>query len=1018
MYTRRNPDVHDPDALWALIVNLAEQADPKLHRWMQRNERMLVPIIRAKVKGRRAQRRRVTSGAPAPVTMPLADAVVYARASAQNLVDDTVFVGDKMKKDDVGASGATYHPLQNYLMHPVEADIDVHMAAIETLREHSHRQLDRDTWERAYKAIREAWEAQNGTQTASMDDNIGPSTVYGTRSPKSGLSDGSQFRQERGRVSVRLPRRRGGKSGNELMRDAGIQRGRFQWAAGPGEYTRSWMTFDVDDTEEFAEALREEYPALSEALRQNARGWGAKSTSPAAPSRPSAAPSRPAFSIPARLDEVNYRVIFDVQDVGMNAKEFALAYGMAFGRIDGKWVAYAPTTDIEDVHVKLLGSSDARIRAWAETIARDVGQWAKHRATLEQSKEAGAASGGRWKLESDGKYVRVYADFIERDKRPAKLKKDDEGFYYRVSTKRLGPFTDKLGRVFPRLAEAINRAFGGMTKVVDESEKDMLKVMLDLNAAVKPADLRSPKAKACLRQVMKAWQARGPLDADLAPYPFQWVGITAAAMKKFRIVIGDAMGLGKTVQALGALIVLGDRGLPCLVVCPKNVVYNWAAEAQKWLSGMLDKREIKVLASTSKPQTGFRGLYICSYDYLRENEGVLVDFGFQTAVFDEAHYAKNAKSGRGAATQILADNVPFVLMMTGTPMPNRVSEMWALMNAVEPGQWGTFNAFKRKYAGEVKEIQTQAGAVITTEKGISQEHLDELQDRVKTAQIRRLKTDVLDLPGKTRHLVPVDITGKQRAQYEAAEEEFMEWLEAQTIAEMEAELAEEGRDWDSLSEGDHEEVRSRAKKAVETAMKAEIIVKMNRLRQLTAKFKRKPAVDMAHALLAKGPLIVWAYHAPIVKGMAQALADAGFRVAIIAGDTSAKNRQTITEQFQAGNIDAIVASTAAKEGLTLTKANQAMFVERYWTPADEVQAEDRIHRIGQDKPVDIYYLNVGNTIDDYMRQLVQSKADLTDLVMGDETVERNVLKDAQAKAALGFGDFVRRKNPTHRRGRR
>ena len=217
----------------------------------------------------------------------------------------------------------------------------------------------------------------------------------------------------------------------------------------------------------------------------------------------------------------------------------------------------------------------------------------------------------------------------------------------------------------------------------------------------------------------------------------------------------------------------------------------------------------------------------------------------------------------------------------------------------------------------------------------------------------------------------------------------------------------DGRAIDDLTKGELSEIEAEAQERVDTASRAEVLTRIGKLRQLVGEWKAPVAVEMAKAYKEEGePVIFWAHHGPVIHALRRAMERDGLRTMVIDGSTSGPERADIAEWFQAGKVDALICSTAAKEGLTLTRAKTAVFVERYWTPADEAQAEDRIHRIGQTRQVEIIRMNVDESIDDYMDTINNQKQSIVDQVLGDEDIERKFADDIAREAVLTFAQQI------------
>jgi superfamily II DNA or RNA helicase len=1032
------PAAPSPEGLLTVIESLAP---PKLQAWIAKRRPVLLQVI-AKIQAEKAGKVQAENATHAPAMLAtqaparmlaaservtFAEALDWLHAAARQIAAATRYDErtGAMIQDETGASYATHAALGNYQGVDASAPIQTHLAALEAARTHSHTQLDREDFERAAEAIQAEARAR-GIDPADVGSL--PKVYHAKESVKSGLSDGSRYKFDEAKreLDVRLPYRKQGPSANDLLRQAGIPREAYRWFAGPGETYKSWLNVDISWAGRIADALSEEYPELAAAIRQNLSAWagaGAGAVERAGTQTPQA--SLQAF--PWEWDAKNYRLLVDFSP--HFTKGIAQDYGVGFTEHNGRWVVYVVRDLLTPFLARLEVAKDPKFRATADVLAPHVAGWLAEVGSLKQTKESGQESGGSWSQPVPGGPVEVEVTFLPRDVWDELRKRRGWSFQklgYRkvwvVAEKNVPKFADILRKHEPlaRLAEALNRAFGGVAQVTDKTEKQRAQTLGDFNRATVPADVQTPEGIDRLRQVYEAFERYGP--HGLSPLDFQWIGAAAALEADFRFGIFDSPGLGKTVQALLSLLaykhVTGSDPWPVLVVCPANVVFNWQIEARKWLARVLPSESIRALDTSREEPTASDAVVIVSWDYLSANVEKLARHGFIFAIFDEAHYAKNFRAKRSKAFQQVAEAVPHVLTLTGTPIKNVISELFPLLTAMHPDDWGEFTEFKRKFA-VLEEKNVQGRKVEKDIGGVNGENLPELRDRLNSSRIRRTKTQVLtDLPPKSRRRLEVDITKEQRAEYKAAEEQFLEWLRAKVYAETLRmwEARGLGRDPTPAEEA---LITQAAIERVSTAERAEALAQMTALRKLVGKFKAPAAAEIALDFARRRePVLFWAHHDHVITALAKALDRAGVAYAVINGATPKVQRSAITAAFQNGRVDIILASSAAKEGLTLTRAAHAVFVERYWTPADEQQAEDRIHRIGQVRPVEITRLHVGNTIDTYMDAINMRKASLVEDVLGDEEVEaaeeEGSITDALAEYTKKLREGMLRENPRRR----
>ncbi len=409
--------------------------------------------------------------------------------------------------------------------------------------------------------------------------------------------------------------------------------------------------------------------------------------------------------------------------------------------------------------------------------------------------------------------------------------------------------------------------------------------------------------------------------------PFQRAGV-AYAMRARRCFIADEMGLGKTVQALATVQATGSY--PVLVVCPASLKLNWAREAQRWLPG----RQVAVVSGARPDFHQYRAdLVIINYDILAAHEKGLATIGFKAIVFDEAHYVKGYKAQRTKSAKALAKRVDVRLMLTGTPVLNAPEELVSPLTILgRIDEFGGFWHFMGRYCGYSRE----GGRVGPPA------YLDELHRKLReSCYIRRRKADVLsELPPKTRAIVPMAVDNQREC--EAAAKTFDAWLAEQ------GQLAGFGA--------------AQAEAAVE------------RLKGVIALGKVRAIVAWVQDFVESGEkLVLFAYHAAVQRKLFEALAPLG-AVHIFAED-NAEARQAAIDRFQRDQRCKVIVCSlmAAGVGITLTAASNVAFAEMGFTPGIMDQAEDRVHRIGQQDSVTAWYLLAPNTVDDDIWEVIEKK---------------------------------------------
>lgn len=969
------------------------------------------------------------------------------------------------QKDDVGLSGATWGPVNSYILEPESAGSDVHMAGIDLLRTHSKTQLNREKWEEAYHAIAERYK-EDHPHRRPEDAKIGASGGVAIRFQ---VSDPDRPDLQPGLWIFTA-------YGLRAWPDKNIQNV-IKGKQSDGKY---WRIFpDPADFRRVADNLKHDQPAMAAYILTHLKEWGAADAAPA-----------PDKQTPKHIwDEPNFRILIYPPRGEWAGDVAAVAPGASHTKHSGNYWVQIPVSGVK-------AWLDAAVQRYPELapLLAEVPKWTAQKASLKQDKESGSAEGGRWQFQSGGEptltlqaeqygtlnwrsipgasfdrtrgiqipvagltaalpairsthpeLAKAIADKVRSsagEVRTARgntdgvkwnisvptgslriwpttmtakamaavipgadYRSDSTGWYVEINEKKVLDAARALQQHAPRMAEALTRAFGGAHQVL-EGEGDQCEMQRLLaedpkgGGCVDYSDVPAA-ARPAVEEVRRHLQGAFPSGMELKPY--QTIGVTYAKLSGFRCLIADEPGLGKTMQAIGCLALAPDELLPAMIVAPANVVYNWEDEIQKWLP----KLRVVVMDSTRSPlpDPGWRGVVICSWDFVRERRNDIVKRGFQCIIADEAHYAKNRKSSRSKALRMLVVPVkpgseeekeghrpaPHVLLLTGTPMKNAVIEYWPLLSMMAPEAWGKESQFKRQFeildrikGGDDPEDMDQLGRL---EKQM-EEALGGLKARMACTVIQRLKIRALkDLPTKRRVLVSAPLRGAIAAEYQHAAEVFSDWLE-RTVAQK---LTRMGLDAETASE--------EAMEAVAKALRAEALVKLNHLRQIAARGKIPATIRMARQLKARGEhFLVFCDHKEVVSELSAAFRSAEISFGVISGETAPKERRNIKQRFQDGKLDAMICTQAAKEGLTLTRAAVTLFVERFWTPADEQQAEDRIHRIGQTRPVTIAFLYAPGTVDEKMTNLVEAKRRLINTIQGEGEDERGA-EDPAAVAA-------------------
>lgn len=442
------------------------------------------------------------------------------------------------------------------------------------------------------------------------------------------------------------------------------------------------------------------------------------------------------------------------------------------------------------------------------------------------------------------------------------------------------------------------------------------------------------------------------LKLELLGYQRAGVGF---ALQKGRVLIADEPGLGKTAQALAFLQARKDLR-PALVVCPASLKLNWRAEAGRFLEDC-PENEVAVLNGTV-PQEVRAPISIINYDILYAWVPVMQG-QVRAVILDESHAIKSRDSRRTKAVLEVARHAEAVICLTGTPLLNRPADLFTQLNLLAPQEFGSFFEYGRRYcAGRKKQIFVRGGGKKSVWDFSGASHLDELNERLRsTVMVRRLKKDVLkELPPKRVAEIPVELASP--GEYLQAESEFRDWLR------------------EKVEQGIYDEER------LDSALRAEAMVKVEYLKQCAARLKLASAVEWIRGFLDSGQkLVVFAHHREIVEALAK---EFGRVAVVLTGGGSQDVKDAAVRRFQGdpGCRLFIGSIQAAGVGLTLTAASDVTFVEYPWRPADFDQAVDRCHRIGQANSVTAWCLVASvpevETVDERVLKVLAAKRAVAD----------------------------------------
>jgi superfamily II DNA or RNA helicase len=479
----------------------------------------------------------------------------------------------------------------------------------------------------------------------------------------------------------------------------------------------------------------------------------------------------------------------------------------------------------------------------------------------------------------------------------------------------------------------------------DKDKKLPTAALPDLGALCEILNAPKPLSLAKLEPLLKSFEGMpraelpSDLNADLRHYQqfgVDWLSFLRSA--GLGAVLADDMGLGKTLQTI---CVLKGR---VLVVCPKSVVHNWASEIARFRPGLRTtiyhgiRRELEEQADVT----------LTTYSVLRLDIERLADLQWDIIVLDEAQAIKNAESQTArAAFQLNGD---FRIALSGTPVENRLEELWSLIHFVNPGLLGGRSDFQERYATPIASGNTDAGA--------------RLRAKVRPFVLRRVKRDVLpELPPRTDAVLHVELDENERAVYDA--------VRAATHKELMERLSQGGNVMAAL------EALLRLRQA---ACHAGLVPGQNAER--SSKVDR--LLEALEEVSAEGhKALVFSQWTSLLDRVEPHLREAGIPFTRLDGSTRDRASVVATFQNESGPPVMLVSLKAGGTGLNLTAADHVFLLDPWWNPAVEDQAADRAHRIGQDRPVMVYRMVAKDTVEERILALQDRKRNLADVALGE-----------------------------------
>jgi superfamily II DNA or RNA helicase len=421
--------------------------------------------------------------------------------------------------------------------------------------------------------------------------------------------------------------------------------------------------------------------------------------------------------------------------------------------------------------------------------------------------------------------------------------------------------------------------------------------------------------------------------------------------------LADDMGLGKTITLIALHLhrrATGATG-PTLVVCPASLLGNWEAEVARFAPGTPTRRFHGGQRSLDGLGPGEdEGFVLTTYGTMRVDHAALAQVGWDLVVADEAQHVKNPQSSTARALRAIPSRARVAL--TGTPVENNLTELWAILDWATPGLLGSRNAFRKVWAGPI-------------ESGLEPTKARQFADLIEPFLLRRRKSDpgiAPELPPKTETDHPLGLTQEQVVLYEAFVRDSMERIERAD-----------------------EETRRGLVLALLTGLKQICNHPAHFLKQSTGRLAgRSEKLELLDELLGTvlaedGAVLVFTQYVAMARLLETHLAKSAVPHQLLHGGTPVREREAMVKRFQAGEVPVFLLSLkAGGTGLNLTRADHVVHVDRWWNPAVEEQATDRAYRIGQTRPVQVHRMITQGTIEEKIAELLTRKRSLADSVLG------------------------------------
>jgi hypothetical protein len=500
----------------------------------------------------------------------------------------------------------------------------------------------------------------------------------------------------------------------------------------------------------------------------------------------------------------------------------------------------------------------------------------------------------------------------------------------------------------------------------------------------------APGAPACMELPDPDRPPALPAGLELMPHQARLLSSAAHGHRTF--LLADEPGLGKTAQAL--LAAQAANAYPLLCVVPSVVKTNWAREAARWTPA----RSVTVIHGDGEEIDGFAAIVVVNYEVLDRHVGWIATHGFRGMVVDEAHFIKNKKSQRSQHVLEIADRVrqrvarPLMMALTGTPLINDIDDFRAIWQFL-----GWLDA--KKPRPQLMAALEETGRT-PLDRGF---HTAARQAVIDLGIVRRRKVDVAsEIPARRIADLPVELDAGAASSIRKAERELALRLVQRYDAAVVARAEHSGVTVEGI---DHELVRRVAgwelSDGTESSAGENVFAMVRRIGQAKAALAADYAAQLARSA---GKVVFFAKHIDVMDAASQLWESQGIRFASVRGDQTRAVRQRNIDAF-VNDPDvaiAVCSLTAAGVGLNLQVASNVVLAELSWTNAEQSQAIDRVHRIGQTEPVTAWRIIAAQTLDAKIAELIDSKAGLAARALDGSDEEAASSADVQLEALVAM----------------